>query len=78
MEIINPIINVRNLNDHGEQYRPMVTSPYSLTLNEKSSIIRHEGNISEYLQLLKLPTKPIAGFLPLRDIHNNGAAITGT
>ncbi|CAH1109944.1 unnamed protein product [Psylliodes chrysocephalus] len=76
VEIINPIINVRNLNDHGEQYRPMVTSPYSLTLNEKSSIIRHEGNISEYLQLLKLPTKPIAGFLPLRDIHNNGAAIT--
>ncbi|XP_074026715.1 meiosis specific with OB domains hold'em isoform X2 [Leptinotarsa decemlineata] len=75
VEIINPKINVRILNDTSEQFRPMVTSPYNLTLNEKSSIVHHAGMSVDYLPLLKFPTKPIAGFLPLRDIHNSGASI---
>ncbi|CAG9858492.1 unnamed protein product [Phyllotreta striolata] len=68
--------NDQDLNDPGESYRPMVTSPYRLTLNEKSSLIRHEGNLRSFLQLLRLPTKPLAGFVPLKNIQNNGSNIT--
>ncbi|KAG5897442.1 hypothetical protein JTB14_002703 [Gonioctena quinquepunctata] len=75
IELINPRISIRTLNDYGEQYRPMVTSPYNLTLTEKSSIGHHEGMSLNYLPLLNFPTKPLAGFLPLRDIHNSGTSI---
>lgn len=55
----------------------MVTSPYMLTLNERSSLNRHEGPIDEYTPLLRFPTKPVAGYFPLRDIHTNGMSIKG-
>ncbi|KAJ8966403.1 hypothetical protein NQ317_009635 [Molorchus minor] len=78
VEVINPKILVRKINDYGEQFRPMVTSPFYLSLTEQSAIIKHYGDVTHYLRLLRFPTKPIAGFLPLRDIHNSGAAIKGT
>ncbi|XP_056644226.1 meiosis-specific with OB domain-containing protein isoform X2 [Diorhabda sublineata] len=75
--LINPIIKIRNLDDISEQFLPMVTSPYSLTLTEKSTLIRHEANVEYFSSLLKFPTKPLAGFVPLRDIHNSGSSIQG-
>ncbi|KAJ8952495.1 hypothetical protein NQ318_003291, partial [Aromia moschata] len=78
VEVINPKITVRKINDHGEQFRPMVTSPFSLSLSERSAIVKHDGDNRYYLKLLKYPTKPIAGFLPLRDIHNRGDSIKDT
>ncbi|XP_057666084.1 meiosis-specific with OB domain-containing protein [Diorhabda carinulata] len=75
--LINPIIKIRNLDDISEQFLPMVTSPYSLTLTEKSTLIRHEANVEYFSSLLKFPTKPLAGFVPLRDIHNRGSSIQG-
>lgn len=68
---------VRKINDFGEQFRPMVTSPFCLSLNEKSAIVKHDGDPRHYLTLLTYPTKPIAGFLPIRDVHNSGATIKG-
>lgn len=74
---MNPRIIVRKINDFGEQFRPMVTSPFSLSLNEKSAIVKHDGDPRDYLPLLRYPTKPVAGFLPIRDVHNRGATING-
>ncbi|CAH1369705.1 unnamed protein product [Tenebrio molitor] len=73
VEIRNPRINIRKFNDAGEQYRPVVTSPYSLTLNEYSEIVPHSGDTFSLMKLLSIPTKPLAGFVPIRDIHNEGA-----
>ncbi|CAH1155516.1 unnamed protein product, partial [Phaedon cochleariae] len=75
VEIINPSVNVRKFNDYGEQFLPMVTSPFSLSLHDRSSLILHGGNPLYYNGLLSYPTKPIVGFLSLRDIHNRGASI---
>ncbi|KAJ8934928.1 hypothetical protein NQ314_013087 [Rhamnusium bicolor] len=72
VEIINPKIIIRKINDYGEQFRPMVTSPYGLSLSEKSAIVKHDGDPRHYVNLLRYPTKPVAGFLPIRDIHNSG------
>ncbi|XP_044267622.1 meiosis-specific with OB domain-containing protein [Tribolium madens] len=73
VEIRNPRINVRKFNETGEQFCPMVTSPYSLTLNEHSTIFPFNGDTFFLTKLLNFPTKPLAGFVPLRDIHNEGA-----
>nr|CAH7754922.1 unnamed protein product [Callosobruchus chinensis] len=76
VEIVNPKIRLRSLNDQGEQYRPMVTSPYNLQLNERSNIVLHEGPvISAYRKLLQLPTKPLAGYVTIKDVHSRGASI---
>ncbi|RZB84944.1 meiosis-specific with OB domain-containing protein, partial [Asbolus verrucosus] len=72
VEVRNPRISIRKFNDVGEQFRPMVTSPYSLNLNEHSEIFAYDGDNFFFTKLLNLPTKPIAGFVPLRDIHNEG------
>lgn len=77
VEVINPKITVRTYNDLSEQYRPMVTSPYTFTLNEKSSLNRHGGPIEQFLILLRFPTKPIAGYFPLRNIQTSGASLKG-
>ncbi|KAF2904877.1 hypothetical protein ILUMI_01294 [Ignelater luminosus] len=77
--VLNPQITIRKLNDHGENYRPKVTSPYALTINEnvESNIFNHEGNCHVYHQLLRLPTKPIAGAYTLADVHNQKQRIDG-
>ncbi|KAJ8917450.1 hypothetical protein NQ315_005497 [Exocentrus adspersus] len=78
VEVINPRIIIRKINDYSEQFRPMVTSPFGLSLNERSSIIKHDGDPRRYLTLLRYPTKPVAGFMAIRDVHNNGANIKDT
>uniref|UniRef100_A0A6P7G0N5 Meiosis-specific with OB domain-containing protein n=1 Tax=Diabrotica virgifera virgifera TaxID=50390 RepID=A0A6P7G0N5_DIAVI len=75
VEVINPSIKIRSLGTNGERFRPMVTSPYSLTLSEQSTLLRHAGILTPYLELLNLPTQPLASFVPIRDIHNRGASI---
>nr|CAI5838094.1 unnamed protein product [Callosobruchus analis] len=76
VEIVNPKIRLRSLNDQGEQYRPMVTSPYNLQLSERSNIVLHEGPmVNEYRKLLQLPTKPLAGYVTIKDVHSRGASI---
>lgn len=54
-----------------------MTSPYALTLNEKSSLNRHDGPTEHFVSLLRFPTKPIAGYFPLRDVHTRGASLKG-
>ncbi|XP_072397661.1 meiosis-specific with OB domain-containing protein [Diabrotica undecimpunctata] len=75
VEVINPSIKIRSFGTNGERFRPMVTSPYSLTLSEQSTLLRHAGLLKPFLELLHLPTKPLASFVPIRDIHNRGASI---
>ncbi|KAF5308797.1 hypothetical protein FQR65_LT06030 [Abscondita terminalis] len=72
MNIISPQIEVRKLNDSSEQFRPMVTSPYTLILNDVTTtrMLKHEGSWSPYLNLLNYTTKPIAGAVTIADIHN--------
>ncbi|VEN37391.1 unnamed protein product [Callosobruchus maculatus] len=54
----------------------MVTSPYNLQLNERSNIVLHEGPvINAYQKLLQLPTKPLAGYVTIKDVHTRGASI---
>ncbi|CAH0556442.1 unnamed protein product [Brassicogethes aeneus] len=51
----------------------MVTSPFSLALNEPTQIVEHAVvNRNYYCNLLNLPTKPIAGLIPLNQVQNNG------
>nr|XP_001813294.2 PREDICTED: meiosis-specific with OB domain-containing protein isoform X2 [Tribolium castaneum] len=73
VEIRNPRINVRKFNETGEQFCPIVSSPYSLTLNEHSTIFPFNGDTSFLTKLLNFPTKPLTAFVPLRDIRNEGA-----
>lgn len=77
VEVINPKITVRTWNDRSEQFRPMVTSPYTLTLNDKSTLNHHNGSPDLYIPLLRFPTKPVAGYFPLRNIHSSGASMKG-
>lgn len=78
VEVVRPRIEIRRLDDYGEQFRPMVTSPFTLTLNEQSAILNYEGNdYSMYLKLLHYPTKPLAKFVVLADVHRKGAVESG-
>lgn len=78
VEIVRPKIEIRKLNDYGEQFRPMVTSPFTLVLNDQSAILGHEGNdYSMFLNLLHYPTKPLAIFITLADVHRKGASELG-
>uniref|UniRef100_A0AAR5PFV8 MEIOB-like N-terminal domain-containing protein n=3 Tax=Dendroctonus ponderosae TaxID=77166 RepID=A0AAR5PFV8_DENPD len=74
VQILNPNITIRKLDDRSEQYHPMVTSPYKLSLTEKSAIIPHVQT-EFFLNLLNYPTKPTAVFVPIHDIHNRGGSI---
>ncbi|XP_050308048.1 meiosis-specific with OB domain-containing protein isoform X2 [Anthonomus grandis grandis] len=74
VEVINPHIELRQSNDRSELFQPMVTSPYKLTLSEKSAITLHP-NPDPYQSLLHVPTKPTAMYVPLHDIHTRGASI---
>ncbi|GJQ67244.1 putative aspartate aminotransferase [Trypoxylus dichotomus] len=77
VEITKPRILIRDMEAHGEQYRPMVTSPYYLVLYEtQSNIVMHSGNLN-YHRLLSLPTKPLAGFVTLSDIQTSGSGRVG-
>lgn len=78
VEIVKPKVEIRKINDYGEQFCPMVTSPYSLTLVEHSEIRIYEGsNHNVYLKLIRLPTKPLASFVALADVHRKGSSNAG-
>lgn len=79
VEVMNPKIEIRHIDDDGERFKPAVTSPFYLTMNEKQShIIIHAGdNYGQYLKYLHYPTKPIAGCLTLAEIRRNGEKIKG-
>lgn len=78
VEVVKPKVDIRRLGDYGEQFRPMVTSPYTLILNEQSSIINYEGrDYPEFVKLLHYPTKPLATFVSLADVHRKGATEPG-
>ncbi|KAF5300331.1 hypothetical protein FQA39_LY11188 [Lamprigera yunnana] len=72
VNVISPQVEIRKQHDNSEQYRPMVTSPYTLIFNDFDStkIVKHEGNWQKYRELLNLTTKPIAGAITIADIHN--------
>lgn len=56
----------------------MVTSPFTLTLNDQSAILSHEGSdYPAYLKLLHYATKPLAKFVALADVHRKGCSETG-
>ncbi|XP_060516986.1 meiosis-specific with OB domain-containing protein isoform X2 [Cylas formicarius] len=76
VELLNPQVQLRQMGDRSELFHPMVTSPFKLSMSEKSAIVNHPGN-SFYLKLLRYPTKPTAAFFPLQDIQNSGRALSG-
>lgn len=55
----------------------MVTSPFTLIVSEQSSVLNHENNDNSYQRLLHLPTKPLAKFVALADVHRKGSTETG-
>ncbi|KAK5646523.1 hypothetical protein RI129_004987 [Pyrocoelia pectoralis] len=79
VNVIAPQIEIRNIHVTGEQFRPMVTSPYTLTMNDVSftRIMKHEGNWSRFSCLMNYVTKPIAGAVTIADIHNMKHRIDG-
>ncbi|XP_076270084.1 meiosis specific with OB domains hold'em [Rhynchophorus ferrugineus] len=74
VEVLNPLILVRKVEDRSEQYHPMVTSPYKLSLNERSGLVGHPDK-APYTRLLNYPTKPTTTFIPFQNIHTNGSNI---
>ncbi|XP_046968864.1 meiosis-specific with OB domain-containing protein-like [Vanessa cardui] len=68
VEISSPKICVKNGNN--ETYRPQVSSPFYLSLNEgQSEVSIFDGDtIGMYLPLLHIPTKPSAGYCGLSEI----------
>lgn len=72
VEIFKPRIEIRKVNDYGEQFRPMVTSPYTLSIYEPmEQVMKHDGDCTPYKRLLSYPTKPLAGFVTLGNIMNS-------
>ncbi|KAL0822626.1 hypothetical protein ABMA28_004659 [Loxostege sticticalis] len=68
VEISSPKICVKSADS--EIYRPQVSSPFYLSLNEgMSDVTIHSGDtFSLYLPLLHIPTKPSAGYYGLAEI----------
>ncbi|XP_037974777.2 meiosis-specific with OB domain-containing protein [Plutella xylostella] len=68
VEISSPKICIKS--GANENYRPHVTSPFYLSLNEGfSDVCIHSGNeFSHFLPLLHIPTKPSSGYHGLAEI----------
>ncbi|KAB0797464.1 hypothetical protein PPYR_08457 [Photinus pyralis] len=79
VNVIAPQIEIRRSHGGGENFRPMVTSPYTLILNDvtPTRIMKHEGNWSRFSTLMNYVTKPIAGAVTIADIHNMKDRIDG-
>ncbi|XP_058788733.1 meiosis-specific with OB domain-containing protein [Phymastichus coffea] len=73
VEVINAKITERKPDDPNEVYVPTVSSPYTLTLSQNSSLIQmHTSPASQFFQnLLHLPTKDPAGTITLAYILEN-------
>ncbi|KAL1491662.1 hypothetical protein ABEB36_012224 [Hypothenemus hampei] len=74
VELINPQVNLRRIDDASEKFSPMVTSPYKLILSDKSDLIMHPHN-EPYKYLLHYPTKPSVRFVPIQNIYTRGESI---
>ncbi|XP_052741693.1 meiosis-specific with OB domain-containing protein isoform X2 [Bicyclus anynana] len=74
VSITNPKICIKG--GDNEMYRPQVTSPFCLSLNEgMSDMYTFDGDAyGSYLPLLHVPTKPCAGYCGLSEVLK----ITGT
>nr|XP_022905749.1 meiosis-specific with OB domain-containing protein [Onthophagus taurus] len=70
VEVTRPRISIRAIDNHGEQFRPTVTSPYTLTLYDNQSRITRYQNPNEFLRLLRYPTKPLAIFVTIADVQS--------
>ncbi|CAH2091236.1 unnamed protein product [Euphydryas editha] len=68
VEISSPKICVKS--GDNEIYRPQVSSPFYLSLNEGSSEVSifNGDTVGMYLSLLHIPTKPIAGYCGLSEV----------
>ncbi|CAG4950399.1 unnamed protein product [Colias eurytheme] len=68
VEITSPKICTKG--GENEAYRPQVTSPFYLSLNEGTSDVNIFGGdtFSFYLPLLHIPTKPCAGYCGLAEV----------
>ncbi|RVE54188.1 hypothetical protein evm_001015 [Chilo suppressalis] len=68
VEISSPKICVKS--GENEMYRPQVSSPFYLSLNEGlSDVTIHSGDtFSLYLPLLHIPTKPSAGYCGIAEV----------
>ncbi|XP_047993764.1 meiosis-specific with OB domain-containing protein isoform X1 [Leguminivora glycinivorella] len=67
VEISQPKICVKSGND---EYRPLVTSPFELVLNEGTSdVCIHTGDsFASFLPLLHIPSKPPSGYYGLGEV----------
>lgn len=77
VELRNPRIYVRKFNETSEQFAPIVTSPFYLTINEQSQIVHHCGDTLQFTKLLNFPTKPLSGYVSIRDIQTGGENMKG-
>ncbi|KAM3966201.1 meiosis specific with OB domains hold'em [Aphomia sociella] len=68
VEISSPKICVKS--GDNEMYRPQVSSPFYLSLNEGiSDVITHNGNTyTNYLPLLHIPTKSSSGYCGIAEV----------
>ncbi|CAB3251433.1 unnamed protein product [Arctia plantaginis] len=68
VDIISPKICVKS--GDNENYRPQVTSPFYLSLNEGiSDVTTHSGDtFSAYLPLIHIPTKQSSGYYGLAEV----------
>ncbi|XP_023248276.1 meiosis-specific with OB domain-containing protein [Copidosoma floridanum] len=77
VEVINAKVTERKINDPNEVYVPSVTSPFTLTLNQHSSLIQmhNSPNTARYLKFLNMPTKDPGGATNLNHILNNSETL---
>lgn len=73
--IISPRITQLNQNITDNQFKPITSSPYLLTINENmNQIVAYDGLDSvSYKNLMSVPIKPTDSGLSLADIKNNGS-----
>lgn len=73
--IMRPEISQTNMN---QQFLPITSSPYTLTVKEvKSAISKFDGDTADYISLLKQPLKSTQATLNLVDVDANGKSGVG-
>lgn len=75
VNVMRPSITVRK---HMDEYNPMCSSPFLLTINEGTNEIlayRPEGDPSEFRGLFNLTIKPTSAALQLADVDSDNTYI---
>lgn len=80
VNLIRPSVTIRK---NGEEYNPMCSSPFALTINEGTNEIalyRSDGgdDLNEFRGLLQIPIKPTSGALQLTDINKDSSNSSGS